>query len=113
VGWAYPGLPRLEKEGEMKVKIDRRARRVIERAGGLLTLDARATASCLVTTRLATIVGKPEEPDGYAELDVDGITVFVRGVIETPDGASRPLPGAVPAQVRVRERDGQLVAEAS
>lgn len=96
----------------MKVSIDRRARRRLTNTGGLLTIEARAKTGCLVTRQVEGRVGKPENPDDYLQLDVGGITVFVRGTIETPDGTVKPAPGAVPPDLRVGEHDGQLTVAA-
>ena len=96
----------------MKVKIDRRARRHLNGNGGLLTLEARARTGCMVTRQIEARVGKPDEPDAYEQFDVGGITVFVQGTLETPDGSTRPSPGAMPAALRVTERDGHLTAVA-
>ena len=92
----------------MNVRIDRRARRHLGNAGGLLTLEARAKTGCMVTRQVEARVGKPDNPDAYLELDVGGITVFVRGTIEANDGTVQPSPGAMPPDVRVSERDGRL-----
>lgn len=95
----------------MDVRIDRRARRHLSQAGGLLTLEARAKTGCMVTRQVEARAGKPEDPDAYTQLDVSGVTVFVRGVIEGGDGTIQPSPGAVPRAVRVGERDGRLTVE--
>lgn len=95
----------------MNIRIDRRARRHLKEAGGLLTLEARATTGCMVTRRVEAQMGKPEDPGAYSQLDADGITVFTRGVIESGDGTARPSPGTVPQAVRIGERDGQLTVE--
>lgn len=92
----------------MNVSIDRRARRQLNDAGGLLTLEARAKTGCLVTRQVDARAGKPENPDAYTELDVGGITVFVRGTIEAQDGTVQPSAAAVPRDLRISERDGQL-----
>lgn len=96
----------------MKVRIDRRARRHLSDNGGLLTLEARAKTGCMVTRQIEARVGKPEDPEAYVEFDVGGITVFVQGTIEGPDGTIQPSPGAVPADLRVGERDGHLTVVA-
>ena len=96
----------------MKVSIERRARRHLTDTGRLLTIEARAKTGCLVTREVEGRVGKPENPDDYWQLDVGGITVFVRGTIETPDGAVKPSPGAVPPNLRVSEHGGQLTVTA-
>lgn len=95
----------------MNVRIDRRARRHLKDAGGLLTLEARATTGCMVTRQVEARVGKPENPGAYSQLDAGGITVFIRGMIESGDGTVQPSPGAVPRAVRVGERDGRLTVE--
>jgi len=92
----------------MNISIDRRARRHLSDAGGLLTLEARAKTGCMVTRQVEARAGKPESPDAYMELDVGGVTVFVRGTIEAQDGTSQPSAGAVPRDLRISERDGQL-----
>lgn len=78
----------------MKVRIDRRVRRHLNDAGGLLTLEARAKTGCMVTRQVEARVGKPDDPDAYLELEVGGITVFVQGTIEQTTGpcSLRPAP---------------------
>jgi hypothetical protein len=98
----------LGRRWSMNVRIDRRARRHLAAAGGLLTLEARAKAGCMVTRQIEARAGKPDNPDAYLELDVGGITVFVQGTIEGQDGTVQPSPGAVPPDLRVSERDGQI-----
>ena len=92
----------------MSVRIDRRARRHLKEAGGLLTLEAHARTGCMVTRTVEARAGKPDDPGDYAQLDVDGITVFLRGTIEAGGGTVRQAPGAMPRAVRVGARDGQL-----
>jgi hypothetical protein len=94
----------------MEISIDRRARRCIDEAGGVLTVEVRAETGCMVIRRVEVRSGRPQEPDGFSEQHQDGITVFTRGVLEGPGGA-RPL-SALPARVRIRERDGAFIAEA-
>lgn len=97
----------------MQVKIDRNARRRIEDAGGVFTLEARArTGGCLIKTHLESYVGKPEEPALFEELEAGGVRIFTRGVLERPDGSIQPTRGALPGKVRIREHEGALVAEA-
>jgi hypothetical protein len=92
----------------MNVRIDRRARRHLSEAGGLLTLEARAKTGCMVTRQVEARAGKPDNPNDYLELDVGGLTVFVQATIETHDGTVQPSPGAMPQDLRVSERDGEL-----
>lgn len=91
----------------MQIKIDRRARRL---AGGLLTLESRAATGCMVTRRLDVSAGKPEEPGEYEQVQVGDVTVFVRGLLEAPDGSLLPSAGAIPPRVRVIEVDGEISA---
>jgi hypothetical protein len=103
-----------DKETAMQVKIDRNARRHIEEAGGVLTVEARArTGGCLIRTHLVSHAGKPQEPALFGELEAGGIRIFARGVLERPDGSTQPTRGALPGKIRIRERDGALVAEAA
>lgn len=95
----------------MNIRIDRRAHRQLKDSGGLLTLEARAKTGCMVTRQVEARAGKPEDPDAYSQLDVGGITVFMRGVIERDDGTARRSPGAMPGAVRVGARDGQLTVD--
>lgn len=95
----------------MDIRIDRRARRHLTGAGGLLTLDALARTGCMVTRQVEARAGKPENPADYAEVDVRGITVFVRGSIENGDGTVQPAPGAVPPSLRISERGGRLTVD--
>ena len=92
----------------MNISIDRRARRQLSEAGGLLTLEARAKTGCMVTRQVEARAGKPDNPDADSQFEVDGITVFVQGTIEAHDGTVQPSPGAVPPNLRVSERDGQF-----
>jgi hypothetical protein len=96
----------------MEVRIDRRARRVVEDAGGLVTVEVRATIGCMVTRRVEVRTGKPDDPGPFVEHQVGSLRVFARGELDGPGGV-RPLPeGALPAQVKIRCRGGTLVAEA-
>lgn len=95
----------------MEVRVDHRARRVVEDAGGLVTVEVRAATGCMVTRRVEVRAGKPDDPDGFFERRLGSLTVFARGMLEGPDGA-RTLPeGALPARVRIRHHGGMLVAE--
>jgi hypothetical protein len=96
----------------MKIKIDRQARRHLKETGGLVTLEARARTGCMVTRQVEARAGKPDHPGDYAQLDVDGITVFLRGMLEHTDGTVRPAEGAIPRSVRIGTRDGQLTVDA-
>lgn len=97
----------------MRVKVGRSARRLIEDAGGTVTLEARAkTGGCLIKTHLVSYAGKPQEPALFEELEACGVRIFTRGVLERPDGSVLPTHGALPHKVRIRERAGELVAEA-
>lgn len=96
----------------MDLKIDRKVRRQIADAGGLVTIEARAKAGCLVTTTLEARTGKPEEPALYTESEAGGVRVFTRGVVEGPDGSVRPSEAAVPKRVRLRGDGAGLRAEA-
>lgn len=96
----------------MKIKIDRRARRHLQDSGGLLTLESRARTGCMVTRQVEARAGKPDHPGDYSQLDVDGITVFLRGTLEHGDGTVRRSPGAIPPTVRIGSRDGQLTVDA-
>lgn len=96
----------------MEVRIDRKARHVVEDAGGVVTVEVRAVTGCMVTRRVEVTAGKPDDPGACFERQVGSLTVFARGVLEGPDG-TRSLPeGALPARVRIRHRGGTLVAEA-
>ena len=96
----------------MEVRIDRKARHIVEDAGGVVTAEVRAVTGCMVTRRVEVRAEKPDDPSAYFEREVGSLTVFTRGVLEGPDGV-RPLPeDALPARVRIRHRDGTLVAEA-
>lgn len=92
----------------MNVTISRRARRHLSTAGGLLTIEARAKAGCMVTRQIEARAGKPDNTEAYQELDVGGITVFVQGTFEAQDGTIHPSLGAVPPDLRIGEQDGQL-----
>lgn len=97
----------------MQVKIDRNARRQIEEAGGVLTLEARAkTGGCLIRTHLVPHAGKPQEPALFDEIEAGGVRIFTRGVLERPDGSIHPTHGALPKKIRIRTHEGALVAEA-
>ena len=75
----------------MQVKVDRSARRHIEDAGGVCTLEARAkTGGCLIRTHLVARVGKPQESALFDELAVVRLRIFTRGVLERPDGGIQP-----------------------
>lgn len=95
----------------MDIRIDRRARRHLNSTGGLLTVEARARTGCMVTRQVEAVAGKPENPADYAEVDIRGITVFVRGSIDNGDGTLQPSPGAVPPSLRVTERGGRLTVD--
>jgi hypothetical protein len=96
----------------MEVRIDRKARHVVEDAGGVVTVEVRAVTGCMVTRRMEVRAEKPDDPGECFERQVGSLTVFTRGVLEGPDGV-RSLPEeALPARVRIRHRDGMLVAEA-
>ena len=86
----------------MELKIDRKARRRIAEAGGVVTVEARATLGCLVRTEVAVRTGKPEEPALFGESDVDGVLVFTRGVIDRGDGTEIATDSALPKKVRLR-----------
>lgn len=97
----------------MRVKVGRKARRLIEDAGGIFTLEARAKAGgCLIKTDLQSYVGKPPEPALFQEAETSGMRIFTRGVLERPDGSTLATDGALPGTVRIRESHGRLVAEA-
>lgn len=97
----------------MRVTVGRSARRLIEEAGGILTLEARARAGgCLIKTHLVACVGKPAEPAPFEEVRARGIRIFTRGVLERPDGSTLDTRGALPGTVRIRANGGTLVAEA-
>lgn len=96
----------------MDVRIDRKARRHIADAGGLVTIEARAKTGCMVRTELEVRTGKPQEPALFSEVDAGGVRVFARGVIEGPDGTARPSDGALPKKIRLKEDGGRLSAEA-
>ena len=95
----------------MDIRIDRRARRHLDRAGSLLTLEARAKTGCMVTRQVEAQAGKPDNPGAYSQQDVGGITVFIRGTIEGGDGSVQDSPGAVPRAVRIGEHNGALTVE--
>lgn len=92
----------------MELKIDRKARRRIEEAGGLITIEARAKMGCLVRTDVAVQTGKPEEPALFTETEVDGVRIFARGLIERADGTEIATATALPKKVRLREDGGAL-----
>jgi hypothetical protein len=96
----------------MEVRFDRKARHIVEDAGGVVTVEVRAVTGCMVTRRVEVRAGKPDDLDGCFEHQVGSVTVFARGVLEGPDGARSLSGGALPARVRIRHRDGTLVAEA-
>lgn len=96
----------------MDLKIDRKVRRRIAEAGGLVTIEARAKTGCMVTTELEVRTGKPEEPTLYTESEAGGVRVFARGTVEGPDGSVRASEAALPARVRLRDDGGRLRAEA-
>ena len=97
----------------MRVTVGRSARRLIEDAGGILTIEARAkTGGCLIKTHLVACVGKPPEPALFEEIEARGVRIFTRGVLERPDGSMLPTRGALPGKVRIRESGGKVMAEA-
>lgn len=95
----------------MNIRIDRRARRHLKDSGALLTLEARAKTGCMVTRQVEARAGKPDDPGAYSQLDVGGITVFLRGTIENGDGTTQRAPGAIPHAIRVGARDGELTVD--
>ena len=92
-------------------KIDGNARERIERAGGEFTLEARAKTGCMIRIQLDPRLGRPEEPGAFEVVSVGQLRGYVRGLFERPDGTLRPTKGVLPKRVRIRERDGSLVAE--
>jgi hypothetical protein len=96
----------------MEIRVDRRARRRIDDAGGLLTVEVRAETGCMVTRRVEARAGRPPEPDGFSEHRQKGMTVFARGVLAGPAGVRPLTDSALPARVWISERDGALAAEA-
>lgn len=95
----------------MSVRIDRRARRHLKDSGGVLTVEARARTGCMVTREVEARPGKPEDPGEYDQLEVGGVTVFVRATLEHGDGSVHPTPGALPRALRVGARDGRLTVD--
>jgi hypothetical protein len=94
----------------MRLTMNRRARRAILEAGGVLTVEARSNTRCWCAAHLQATVGEPDDPSTFASEVRDGIRVFTRGVIEERDGNLRPASSVVPKTVRIRQRHGVLSA---
>lgn len=102
----------VQEETVVRLRIDDSARKRIQQAGGEFTLEARAKTGCMIRIELEPRLGRPREPDQFELLSVGELRVYARGLFERPDGTLRPTKGVLPGRVRIRERDGGLVAEA-